>query len=73
MVFECFTPGVATLARLAGADFVMYDMEHSGLSIETLKDLVATCRGSVSHRWYVCREANTSIWRRRSTSDATAS
>ena len=45
MVFECFTPGVATLARLAGADFVMYDMEHSGLSIETLKDLVATCRG----------------------------
>ena len=45
MVFECFTPGVATLARLAGAEFVLFDMEHSGLSIESLKGLVSTCRG----------------------------
>jgi 2-dehydro-3-deoxyglucarate aldolase/4-hydroxy-2-oxoheptanedioate aldolase len=45
MVFECFSPGVATLARLAGAEYVLYDMEHTGLSIETLKGLVATCRG----------------------------
>jgi len=45
MVFECFSPGVATLARLAGAEYVLYDMEHTGLSIETLKGLIATCRG----------------------------
>src|SRR4051794_12755630 len=45
MVFELFTPGIARLAELAGAEFVLYDMEHSGLSVETLKTLVATCRG----------------------------
>jgi 2-keto-3-deoxy-L-rhamnonate aldolase RhmA len=45
LVFECFTPGVAQIMKVAGAEFVLYDMEHSGLSIETLKMLCATCRG----------------------------
>ncbi len=43
MVFEMFTPGVARIAQLAGAEYVLYDLEHTGLSIETLKMLVATC------------------------------
>ena len=37
MVFEAFTPGVAKIAQLAGAEFIMYDMEHSGLSMEILE------------------------------------
>ena len=46
MVFEAFTPGVAKIAQLAGAEFIMYDMEHTGLSLESLRTLVATCRAA---------------------------
>jgi 2-keto-3-deoxy-L-rhamnonate aldolase RhmA len=44
MVFEMFTPGAARIAQLAGAEYALYDLEHTGLSIETLKMLVATTR-----------------------------
>lgn len=46
MVFEFFTPGIAQVLRLAGCEYVIYDMEHAGLSIETLKTQVACCRGT---------------------------
>ena len=45
LIFECFTPGIAQIAKNAGCEFVLYDMEHAGLSIETLKMLCATCNG----------------------------
>ncbi len=45
MVFEFFSPGLPQICRNAGADFVLYDMEHTGLSFETLKTQVALCRG----------------------------
>jgi len=45
MVFEFFTPGVAKMAKLAGAEFALFDMEHTGLGFETLKSMVAACRG----------------------------
>jgi 2-keto-3-deoxy-L-rhamnonate aldolase RhmA len=45
MVFEFFTPGLAQLTREAGADFILYDMEHSGADVETIKAQVACCRG----------------------------
>jgi 2-keto-3-deoxy-L-rhamnonate aldolase RhmA len=45
MVFEFFSPGIPQICRNAGADFVMFDMEHTGLSFETLKMQVALCRG----------------------------
>ena len=45
MAFEFFTPGLAQLTREAGADFILYDMEHSGADIETIKTQVAHCRG----------------------------
>jgi 2-keto-3-deoxy-L-rhamnonate aldolase RhmA len=45
MVFEFFTPGIAQILRLAGAEFVLYDMEHAGLGIEGLKQQCAYCRG----------------------------
>ena len=45
MIFECFTPGIAQIMKTAGCEFVLYDMEHSGLAIDTLKMLCATCYG----------------------------
>lgn len=45
MVFEFFTPGIAQIACAAGADFILYDMEHSGADIETMKAQLAHCRG----------------------------
>ncbi|MCH9671395.1 MAG: hypothetical protein K0U93_08105 [Gammaproteobacteria bacterium] len=45
MVFECFTPGVSQVLKLAGCDYVIYDMEHAGFSIEQLKEQCAHCRG----------------------------
>src|SRR5678815_3810041 len=45
MVFEFFSPGVPQICRNAGADYVLYDMEHTGLGFETLKTQFALCRG----------------------------
>jgi len=45
MVFECFTPGLPQICRNAGAQFVLFDMEHTGLGFETLKTQCALCRG----------------------------
>jgi 2-dehydro-3-deoxyglucarate aldolase/4-hydroxy-2-oxoheptanedioate aldolase len=45
MVFEFFAPGVPRLLELAGAEFAIFDMEHTGLGLETLKSLCASCRG----------------------------
>ena len=45
VVFECFAPGLPQICCNAGADFVMYDMEHTGLGFETLKTQLALCRG----------------------------
>lgn len=45
MVFEFFVPGIAQLAVTAGADFLIYDMEHSGAGIDTIKRQMSYCRG----------------------------
>jgi 2-keto-3-deoxy-L-rhamnonate aldolase RhmA len=45
MVFEFFSPGVSQILAQAGAEFALFDMEHTGLGLETLKSLVASCRG----------------------------
>ncbi len=45
MVFEFFSPGLPQICANAGAEFVLYDMEHTGLSFETLKVQCALCRG----------------------------
>ena len=42
MVFEFSTTGIARLAAAAGADFVIYDLEHTGWSMETIRMLLAT-------------------------------
>ncbi len=45
MTFEFFSPGMPQLVRAAGAEFVIFDMEHSGIGIETIKAQLAACRG----------------------------
>jgi 2-dehydro-3-deoxyglucarate aldolase/4-hydroxy-2-oxoheptanedioate aldolase len=45
MVFEFFVPGMPRLMAHAGAEFAIYDMEHGGASIETLRMLAAASRG----------------------------
>ncbi len=47
MVFEFNTTGIARLAAGAGAEFVLYDMEHTGWSLETIRMLVATTPTSI--------------------------
>jgi 2-keto-3-deoxy-L-rhamnonate aldolase RhmA len=44
MVFEFFTPCIARVCANAGAEFVMYCMEHTGISLETLKPQFSLCR-----------------------------
>lgn len=46
MVFEFFSPGIAQCLKLAGAEYIIYDMEHTGLGYETLKAQVSYCRGT---------------------------
>jgi 2-keto-3-deoxy-L-rhamnonate aldolase RhmA len=44
MVFEFVTPGLPALVKRSGADFVLYDMEHSGLSLDWLRAQLTLCR-----------------------------
>jgi len=45
MVFELVSPGLPAILHAAGADFALYDMEHSGISTEEMKRQFAYCRG----------------------------
>ena len=40
--FEFNTTGIGRLAEQAGAEFIVYDMEHSGWGMETIRMLLAT-------------------------------
>jgi 2-dehydro-3-deoxyglucarate aldolase/4-hydroxy-2-oxoheptanedioate aldolase len=44
MLFELNTEGASRLADSAGADFVMWDMEHTGWTTETVRRLMAVAR-----------------------------
>jgi 2-dehydro-3-deoxyglucarate aldolase/4-hydroxy-2-oxoheptanedioate aldolase len=46
MVFEFNTSGLARIAAAAGADFLIYDMEHTGWSMETIRMLMASSRAA---------------------------
>src|SRR5690349_18293617 len=46
MVFEFNTTGIGRIVGEAGAEFVVYDMEHTGWSIETIRMLIATTQAS---------------------------
>jgi 2-dehydro-3-deoxyglucarate aldolase/4-hydroxy-2-oxoheptanedioate aldolase len=46
MVFEFASTGIARLAAEATAEFILYDMEHSGWTLETIRTLLATARAA---------------------------
>ncbi len=46
MAFEFFTPGLPAVLARAGAEFVILDMEHSGVGIETVKAQIAASHGA---------------------------
>jgi len=46
MIFEFATPGVARIAASAGVEFVVFDQEHSGWGIDTIRMLMATARAA---------------------------
>lgn len=45
-VFEFPSTGIGRLAAEAGAEYIIYDMEHTGWSIETIRGLMATTRAA---------------------------
>lgn len=45
MAFEFLSAGLPQILQGAGADFIFYDMEHSGFSYEQVKTQLALCRG----------------------------
>jgi len=46
MAFEFFTPGLLPILSEASADFVILDMEHSGLGMGVLKAQLGAARGT---------------------------
>ena len=46
MVFEFNTTGIARIAADAGAEFVIFDQEHTGWGVETVRTLMATARAA---------------------------
>lgn len=40
LVVECASPGIGHIVAGAGADFMFFDMEHSGFGFETVKSVV---------------------------------
>lgn len=43
-VFEFNSPGLPRLLKSSGADFIVFDMEHSGFGIDTVRNLIALSR-----------------------------
>lgn len=48
LVMEFDSTGIARIAAAAGAEFVLYDLEHTGWGLERLRELIASCRGTGS-------------------------
>ena len=45
MAMEFLTPGLPAIIAATGAEFGLFDMEHTGASLETMKMLIAGSRG----------------------------
>ena len=45
MVFEFSSPGLPALLVAAGAEFALYDMEHSGFTMAEMRQQFSYCRG----------------------------
>src|SRR5437899_12842001 len=45
-LFEFATPGIGQILKAAGADYVVLDMEHTGFSFETVRQVVRYCQAA---------------------------
>lgn len=45
-LFEFATPGIGQILKAAGADFAVLDMEHTGFSFETVRQVVRYCQAA---------------------------
>ncbi len=45
MIFDYFNPGISHILKNSGCEFVIFDMEHGGLSLESFKTLSIASRG----------------------------
>ncbi len=45
MIFEFFSPGIPLILKNSGCEFVIFDMEHGGLSLEQFKTLSIISKG----------------------------
>jgi 2-keto-3-deoxy-L-rhamnonate aldolase RhmA len=43
MILEFFTPGIASMLAVSGAEFVLFDMEHSRCDISLVAEMIAFC------------------------------
>jgi 2-dehydro-3-deoxyglucarate aldolase/4-hydroxy-2-oxoheptanedioate aldolase len=46
MIFECNTPGLPTLLDAVGLDFIVFDMEHSGIDMGDIRATMAWSRAA---------------------------
>ncbi|MEO1018449.1 MAG: aldolase/citrate lyase family protein, partial [Pseudomonadota bacterium] len=46
MVFEFFTPGIGYILKNAGADFAVFDMEHTGIGFGELRWVMRGCEAA---------------------------
>ncbi len=44
-MFDFSSPGSARIAAAAGAEYIFWDLEHTGWGVETIKNLMAAARG----------------------------
>jgi hypothetical protein len=65
MLMEFFSPGMPAVIAAIGADFALFDMDHTGASLETIKAMVVGCRGlglarqGRAQRFHFVRDAKT--------------
>jgi 2-keto-3-deoxy-L-rhamnonate aldolase RhmA len=45
MIMEFFSAGMPAIIAATGADYALFDMEHTGAGLETMKTMIASCRG----------------------------
>ncbi len=45
MIFDFFSPGIPHVIKNSGCEFIIFDMEHGGLTLNTFKELAIICRG----------------------------
>src|SRR5215831_16942564 len=45
-LFEFATPGIGQILKAAGADYAVLDMEHTGFSFETVRQVVRYCQAA---------------------------